>query len=92
MGCWQLERREKSAGATWHQPEGFLEEENSWNWAIRMPDGLFQGASPAAVDTKSRHKLATFSVFGCCLGIWSFKILSFVKQGSKWEMIKIMIK
>lgn len=27
-----------------------------------------------------------------CLGIWCFKILSFVKQRSKWEMMKIMIK
>lgn len=84
-------KRERSAGTTWHQPEGFLEEENSWNWAVRMPDGPSREL-PQQQERQSPDRLDTFPVPGCCLWGSAFKILSFVKQRAKWEMMKKMIK
>lgn len=46
-----------SAGTTSYKPKGFLEE-NKYNWAIKKQDGASQGASPTAMETKSRHVVA----------------------------------
>lgn len=64
-------KRERSAGTTWHQPEGFLEEENSWNWAVRMPDGpsreLPQQHRRDKVQTQTGHLLCPWMLsLGIC--------------------------
>lgn len=60
--------RERSVGTTWHQPEDFLEEENSWNWAMRMPDGpsreLPQQQQRQSPDTDWPISLSLHALFG----------------------------
>ena len=51
----------------------------------------FRGTSSAAAETKFSYKPWP-PLLPLDLGIWCFKILPFVKQGSRWSMIKIMIK
>lgn len=77
MGRWQLEQRERErpVGTTWHQPEDFLEEENSWNWAMRMPDGPSRELPQQQQETKSRHRLANFSVPAC--SVWGSGVIKF---------------
>lgn len=50
------------------QPEDFLEEENSWNWAMRMPDGpsreLPQQQQRQSPDTDWPISLSPHALFG----------------------------
>ena len=60
--------RERSVETTRHQPEDFLEEENSWNRAMRMPDGpsreLPQQQQRQSPDTDWPISLSLHALFG----------------------------